>query len=555
MTSGDRPRVGDKSRWVDALERALLAGEIDLAVHSAKDVPGELADGHRDRRRAGARGPARRADRRASLDALPAGARVGTASLRRRAQLLARAARPRGRRAARQRRHAPAQARRRRGRRARARRRRARAPRPRRTGRRRAGRDVSCPRRGRAPAAPGARRRRRSAGRRPTPTRVRRAAAPSARSRRALGASCHTPVGVHAAGGSVRAWRRGCPTARRGCDELEARRRPAALRASGCSPPAPPSCWPARRRWRRDRLPRRRRPGRPGPADRARAELIARADVILYDRLIPASALDGARPDAELRLRRQAGRRPAVPQEETNRLLVEHAPRGQAASCGSRAATRSSSAAAARRRSVLRAAGIPFEVVPGVTAGIAAPAYAGIPVTHRDLASGVAFVTGHEDPDKPETRSTGRRSPRSRARSSSTWACARCRGSPTQLIAGGRARGRAGRGRRARARCRGQRTLLATLGDVAERRRPRRHPRAARSRSSGRSRRSARARLARAAAAARPQRRVTRARAQASALAARLRELGADGRRGAGDPDAPARRPRCRTSPASTCSA
>ena len=44
-----------------------------------------------------------------------------------------------------------------------------------------------------------------------------------------------------------------------------------------------------------------------------------------------------------------------------------------------------------------------FEVVPGVTAGVAAPAYAGIAVTHRDLASAVAFVTGHEDPEKTES--------------------------------------------------------------------------------------------------------------------------------------------------------
>ena len=51
----------------------------------------------------------------------------------------------------------------------------------------------------------------------------------------------------------------------------------------------------------------------------------------------------------------------------------------------------------------LAEAGVRFEVVPGVTAGIAAPAYAGIPVTHRDEASAVAFVTAHEDPAKPES--------------------------------------------------------------------------------------------------------------------------------------------------------
>ena len=50
------------------------------------------------------------------------------------------------------------------------------------------------------------------------------------------------------------------------------------------------------------------------------------------------------------------------------------------------------------------AAGIDFEIVPGVTAAVAVPAYAGIPVTHRTLASTVTFVTGHEDPTKPETQ-------------------------------------------------------------------------------------------------------------------------------------------------------
>ncbi|MEX2193760.1 MAG: hydroxymethylbilane synthase [Thermoleophilaceae bacterium] len=81
--------VGDKSRFVKEIEEALLAGDADLAVHSAKDVPGELPAG------LALAGVPERADARdalcgaASLDSLPAGARVGTSSLRRRAQLLA----------------------------------------------------------------------------------------------------------------------------------------------------------------------------------------------------------------------------------------------------------------------------------------------------------------------------------------------------------------------------------------------------------------------------------------------------------------------------------
>jgi hydroxymethylbilane synthase len=87
VTAGDRGEGGDKRRWVDAIEEALLAGEIDLAVHSAKDVPGELAPGLE---LAGA--PQREDPRDAlcgasAIAALPAGARVGTSSLRRAAQL------------------------------------------------------------------------------------------------------------------------------------------------------------------------------------------------------------------------------------------------------------------------------------------------------------------------------------------------------------------------------------------------------------------------------------------------------------------------------------
>ena len=92
-TSGDRARgVGDKSRWVDTIEAALVAGEIDLAVHSAKDVPAELAPGCAlvaTPPRAAAEDMLIGGAGRAGLAALPGGARVGTSSLRRRAQLLA----------------------------------------------------------------------------------------------------------------------------------------------------------------------------------------------------------------------------------------------------------------------------------------------------------------------------------------------------------------------------------------------------------------------------------------------------------------------------------
>jgi uroporphyrinogen III methyltransferase/synthase len=143
-------------------------------------------------------------------------------------------------------------------------------------------------------------------------------------------------------------------------------------------------------------------PGDPGLLTVRAVELIAAADVILYDRLIPDRALDGASADAELIYVGKEGGGPQMPQEEINRLLLEHAGAGRRV-VRLKGGDPFVFGRGGEEALVLRGAGIPVEVVPGVTAGVAAPAYAGIPVTHRDLASGVAFVTGHEDPDKPES--------------------------------------------------------------------------------------------------------------------------------------------------------
>src|SRR6201991_1174345 len=143
-------------------------------------------------------------------------------------------------------------------------------------------------------------------------------------------------------------------------------------------------------------------PGDPGLMTRRALDLIASADAILYDRLIPPGALDGARADAELRY---VGKQPgghSHTQEEINALLVEL---GQAG----KDVVRLKGGApfvfgrGGEEAQALAAAGVPFEVVPAVTAGVAAPAYAGIPVTHRDDASAVALITGHEDPTKPDS--------------------------------------------------------------------------------------------------------------------------------------------------------
>ena len=143
-------------------------------------------------------------------------------------------------------------------------------------------------------------------------------------------------------------------------------------------------------------------PGDPGLMTARSRELIAGAEVIVYDRLIPDGALAGARPDARLIYVGKEGGGESAVQAAIDRLLVEH---GQAG----RSVVRLKGGdpfvfgRGGEEAEALQAAGVRFEIVPGVTAGVAASAYAGIPVTHRDLASAVAFVTGHEDPTKPES--------------------------------------------------------------------------------------------------------------------------------------------------------
>lgn len=145
-----------------------------------------------------------------------------------------------------------------------------------------------------------------------------------------------------------------------------------------------------------------------GPGDAglmtARAlELIARADVILYDRLIPDGALDGARADAVLIDVGKIGGGAQVPQEVTDELLLEHGRAGREV-VRLKGGDPFVFGRGGEEAQLLRGAGIDVTVVPGVTAGVAAPAYAGIPVTQRGMAAAVAFVTGHEDPGKDDTQ-------------------------------------------------------------------------------------------------------------------------------------------------------
>ncbi len=135
-------------------------------------------------------------------------------------------------------------------------------------------------------------------------------------------------------------------------------------------------------------------PGDPGLLTAHALDAIARADTILYDRLIPMAALEGARADAELLFVGKQGGGESVPQEHTQALMIERALAGREV-VRLKGGDPFVFGRGGEEALALRDAGIDFVVVPGVTAGVAAAAYAGIPVTHRGLSTGVALITGH----------------------------------------------------------------------------------------------------------------------------------------------------------------
>ena len=137
-------------------------------------------------------------------------------------------------------------------------------------------------------------------------------------------------------------------------------------------------------------------PGDPGLITVSGQRALDSAEVVIADRLVAPSLLP-SRDGVEVIVRGE--RRSALPQEEINRLLVERARAGKRV-VRLKGGDPFVFGRGGEEAEALRAAGIPFVVVPGVTAAIAAPAYAGIPVTHRHVAGAVAFVTGHEADDK-----------------------------------------------------------------------------------------------------------------------------------------------------------
>lgn len=145
-------------------------------------------------------------------------------------------------------------------------------------------------------------------------------------------------------------------------------------------------------------------PGDPGLLTLKGRDVISRADVIIYDALANACLLDFAKPGAELIYAGKIADKHTLDQKAINELLAAKAKEG-----GGKIVARLKGGdpyifgRGGEEAEYLQAMNIPFEEVPGISSAIAAPSYAGMPLTHRGCASSLAIITGHEDPDKAES--------------------------------------------------------------------------------------------------------------------------------------------------------
>lgn len=143
--------------------------------------------------------------------------------------------------------------------------------------------------------------------------------------------------------------------------------------------------------------------GDPGLITVKGAQLLGRADVVVFDRLANPALVDRyVRPEAERIYAGKASSQHTLRQEQINELLVRRAQEGKIV-VRLHGGDPFVFGRGGEEAAVLAAAGLPFEVVPGITSAVAAPAYAGIPVTHRAHNTSFAVVTGHEDPAKFES--------------------------------------------------------------------------------------------------------------------------------------------------------
>lgn len=143
-------------------------------------------------------------------------------------------------------------------------------------------------------------------------------------------------------------------------------------------------------------------PGDAGLMTMRGAELLARADVVVYDALVNPSLLKLAPKSAEVIYGGKRAREHAIPQEELNQLLIAKAREGKCV-VRLKGGDPYIFGRGGEEAEELAAAGVQFEVVPGVSSAVAGPNYAGIPLTHRDYTSSFTVITGHEDPTKEES--------------------------------------------------------------------------------------------------------------------------------------------------------